>query len=181
MALGDVPAKMSSAQLFSVRQRPEELCDKTTQGKKTAGGLVFGLSNPNFYDARERVELTDFQFGGHISSQLGNNWEASVFVGGGVQDGSTYRHYDNMYFYRGDYRGNTMSATAPLSKVFRVSKRSALRPTIAIDTEHAWFDAYAERSGDNKKKTLLLFGDYNANLFKYATTQIVSLGMQKTY
>jgi len=255
----------------------------TSLGDKTAGGIVFGFSNPYFYDSLEKVDLNDYQFGLHIESQLGNDWETAFFVGGGAQQGDAFRnalHNGNWFNYRGDYRGNTLSATLTLSKVLRIGKRTALRPTIGIDSENAWlfkftedaaqsvddrtFDGWVphhlarrefyrshydrtmarigimgQTGGDtwgfngrvfyspqiggptvastpmslvegsaagamynmkalplgrefitiglgghtflNKKRTVILFGDYNANLFARATTQIASLGTQVSF
>ena len=119
----------------------------TELGDNTAGGIVIGFSNPYFYDSREKIDLTDVQFGLHVESQLGNNWEAAFYVGGGMQQGDAYRkaeYLGNWFNFSGDYRGNTLSATLSLSKVLRLSKRTALRPTIAIDTENAWLYQFTE-------------------------------------
>lgn len=273
----DIRSGIPGATGYSVSRNGGVLGINTALGKRTAGGLVLGLSNPYFWDKLEKVDLVDFQLGAHIESQLGNNWEAGAYIGFGMQNGDvTRRHLFNtgFYSYNGDYNGNTLSATVMLSKVYKLGKRSALRPTVAIDTEHAWHFAFTETSNDarqtldpnaslrqfgrnyygrtmarvgvmaqtggqkwglngrvfyspqlggedyatatvrladganvgsvyemnalplgrdmttlgvgghrflNKKGTLLAYGDYSANLFKHATTQVVSLGLQKTF
>ncbi|MGL4594229.1 MAG: autotransporter outer membrane beta-barrel domain-containing protein, partial [Thermoguttaceae bacterium] len=247
----------------------------TSLGRKTTGGLVLGLSNPYFYGDKERLDLTDFQFGGNVIKQFGHNWEAGVYFGGGVQNGHTERNYFDTYQYNGGYNGNTLSASFMLSKIYRINKRLVLRPTAALDSEHAWYYNFTETSaqdvsassdpaaalrnfgrnyygrtmarlgvmaqtggkkgglngrifyssqlggddyaianmtlasGDligktyqmkalplgrdmvviglgghvflNKQKSFMLFGDYNANLFKHATTQTASVGLQKSF
>ena len=251
---------------------------------KMAGGVVLGFSVPYFYDSREKIDLTDFQFGAHLEAQLDKDWEAAFYIGGGAQHGNTFRNanaFGNWYNFHGDYCGNTLTSTLTLSKVLRLSEQTALRPTMAVDMEHAWFYNFTEEAaqtlGDrmggapvldlnlarrnflrshydrtmlrigvmgqtnsdhgginarffyspqiggltvastrltlvegpiagqtykidalplgrefvtlgvgghvflNKKKTLTLFGDYNANLFARATTQIGSLGAQYSF
>lgn len=255
-------------------------------GDRTVGGLVFGYSNPYLYDRREKIDLDDFQFGVHVQRRLGDHWEFGFFIGGGTQDGDSWRtalHTENgvqnAYRFRGDYDGNTLSSTITLSRVIKLGERSALRPTIGIDTEHAWFFRFTEnayqslaerenaleknlnisrrtylrsyydrtmvrigamaqtggsewglngrlfyspqiggaKTADtrillndlpgngtanveslplgrefvtigagghlilNKKKTLVLYADYNANLFKYATTQNIAAGVQYSF
>jgi hypothetical protein len=124
----------------------------TSLGRNTVGGVVFGLSNPYFWDTLEKVDLTDFQFGAHVGRQLGNNWEAGAYIGGGTQSGKIRRVLHTagggQYLYNGDYDGNTFSASFTLAKVYRISKRSALRATVGLDTEHAWQFGFTERSND---------------------------------
>jgi hypothetical protein len=265
----------------------------TSLDSKTVAGLIFGLSNPYMYAdgsipyyiyyqqyGVQKVDLTDFQFGGQIQTQLANDWELAFYIGGGSQKGDFLETWDLIYNnqafplqrYAGDYRGNTLTSTLALSKVLRINKYSVLRPVVGIDVEHAWYYSFTEvekladeavmhqyrthygrtmariglmaqtgrdrwglngrifyagqlggkdyavarqsptapdghvvdptdiiktnsiRLGRdmvtigtgghfilNRKKTLVAFTDYNVNLFKYATTQIISAGLQKTF
>ncbi len=150
---------------------------------RTSGGIVFAHSQPYLYDRNERVDLFDYQFGAHLESALGDHWEVGFWLGGGAQSNSAVRYETfNVQTYRfdGDFTGNTLSATALLSRVYEVGKRTSLRPTIAVDSEHAWFhgfDEYCDVAEANRGGSLnLALRHYNGSYYGRTLARVGVMG-----
>ncbi len=125
-----------------------------------SGGLFFGLTTPEvgstfslgnslIGDGRmsTKMEMTDFQFAGHLEKVFADNWELSLFVGGGMQKMDWERDltFDNTYYrYKSTGDGNTLTGTAYLAYRWNVDKNWTLRPTIGLDSEHSWLYAFKE-------------------------------------
>ncbi|MBR4104976.1 MAG: autotransporter outer membrane beta-barrel domain-containing protein, partial [Thermoguttaceae bacterium] len=125
-----------------------------------SGGFFFGLTTPEVGSASSigegqermisKMEMTDFQFAGHLEKVIADNWELSLFVGGGMQKMDWERgvEFDGMkYVYKSTGDGNTLTGTAYLAYRCALDDNWTLRPTIGLDSEHSWLYAF-EETGD---------------------------------
>lgn len=123
-----------------------------------SGGLFFGLTLPEIEsNAAEKssgasvyskMEMTDFQFAGHLEKVFADNWELCLFVGGGHQSMDWERTVNQKYKYTADSTGNTLTGTAYLAYRIDMNDRWTIRPTVGIDSEHSWLYNFTETGGE---------------------------------
>ena len=132
----------------------------------SSGGIIFVLAAPNFlqrgvydYDNnlwrggyRVDVDITDFQMAVHYEKKFWDNWELSLFLGGGTQWMNWHRtmKYDNdLEHYRGNLTGNTLTASVYLAKVVDLTTTIRMSKIIGIDSEHSWIKGSTESGEDH--------------------------------
>jgi len=123
-----------------------------------SGGLFFGLTLPeiesNAANANSgasvysKMEMTDFQFAGHLEKIIADNWELCLFVGGGHQSMDWERTVNQKYQYTADSTGNTLTGTAYLAYRIDMNDRWTIRPTVGLDSEHSWLYNFTETGGE---------------------------------
>ena len=156
----------------------------------TSAGLFFGLSSPEIQSANaleggygsvgSRMEMTDFQFAGHLDKVLADVWEVNVYVGGGTQtmDWERFANFGpdagGLYRYQADGNGNTLTGTLYLSYRADLNDAFTLRPTIGVDSEHSWLYGFSETAtvaGAGSESVLLNpYMDIFAQSYSYAKT-----------
>lgn len=162
----------------------------------TSAGLFFGLSTPevesrnalNAYGqiggngygtVGSKMEMTDFQFAGHVDKVLADVWELSLYAGGGTQAMEWERDANltngGYYKYEADGSGNTLTGTIYLAYRANVNDSLVLRPTIGVDSEHSWLYGFAETAtveGQGGADNVLLdpYTDMFAQAYAYKKT-----------
>ena len=138
-----------------------------------SGGLFFALTAPEIESLAKvaalsksfvntRMEMTDFQFAGHIEKVFADNWELALYVGGGHQSMEWERRVQLGNFaetYRADSTGNTLIGTAYFAYRYDVTDNWTLRPTLGFDSEHAWLYNFTE-SGCNAERKDVDYADW---------------------
>ncbi len=123
--------------------------------QNTSVGFQLGYSNPTLRQDDDRVEGSDFQFGIYGGSMVGNYIEMKGFIGFGHQ---TYKSNRNLYLpgsivdwnpsvaTHGRFDGDTFNFSFEVSRPLFLGF-TILRPTIGLDSEHAFRYAFTE-TGD---------------------------------
>jgi len=151
-----------------------------------AGGLFFGLTTPEIESAgslgdsvigeglmSNKMEMTDFQFAGHLEKVFADNWELSLFVGGGMQkmDWERNLNFDDAYYrYKSTGDGNTLTGTAYLAYRYALDDNWTLRPTIGLDSEHSWLYAFEETGDAGELRDDYLHTKMLAQPYRFAQT-----------
>lgn len=136
----------------------------------TTVGVLFAASTPEVWQNGDfastaqtaptaryftKMEMTDFQFAGHLEKTFWDNWSLALFVGGGAQwfdweretridANATLGNDAQRCRFLSDGDGNTLTATAYLARRFDVARAWTLSPTVGIDSEHSWLYEFTE-------------------------------------
>ncbi|MDR3196584.1 MAG: autotransporter domain-containing protein, partial [Planctomycetaceae bacterium] len=119
--------------------------------QNTSVGFLLGYSAPKLHESDDRIEGSDFQFGLYGGSMVGNYIELKGFIGFGHQNFKSNRNiYANLPGYtpqsfvtHGRYDGDTFNFSFDISRPLFLGF-SILRPTIGLDSEHAFRYAFTE-------------------------------------
>ncbi len=162
----------------------------------TSAGLFFGLSMPEVQSRNalnaygqiagngygtvgSKMEMTDFQFAGHVEKVFADVWELALYAGGGAQSMDWERDADltngGYYKYEADGAGNTLTGTIYLSYRADLNDALTLRPTIGVDSEHSWLYGFQETAtveGQGGAGNVLLdpYTDMFAQAYDYKKT-----------
>jgi uncharacterized protein with beta-barrel porin domain len=119
--------------------------------QNTSFGFMLGYSAPKLRENDDRIEGSDFQFGLYGGSMVGNYIELKGFIGFGHQNFKSNRNvYVNLPGYppqslvaHGRYDGDTFNFSFDISRPLFLGF-AILRPTIGLDSEHAFRYAFTE-------------------------------------
>jgi outer membrane autotransporter protein len=119
--------------------------------QNTSIGFQLGYSDPKLREGDDRIEGSDFQVGLYGGSMVGNYIELKGFIGFGHQNFKSNRNvYVNLPGYQsqslvahGRYDGDTFNFSFDISRPLFLGF-SILRPTIGLDSEHAFRYAFTE-------------------------------------
>ena len=117
----------------------------------SSGGIVIVYAAPNFmqqgtaddWDGGYRVDIDiyDFQVALHYDKKFWENWELSLFAGGGTQWGNWLRVMNddgNIYNYRANSSGNTFTASVYLARTMNITSSMRMSGLIGLESEHSW-------------------------------------------
>jgi autotransporter-associated beta strand protein len=119
--------------------------------QNTSVGFQLAYSSPKLHEGDDRIEASDFQVGLYGGSMVGNYVELKGFIGFGHQNFKSNRNvYVNLPGYtpqsfvtHGRYDGDTFNFSFEVSRPLFLGF-SILRPTIGLDSEHAFRYAFTE-------------------------------------
>ncbi|MDR2704381.1 MAG: autotransporter domain-containing protein, partial [Planctomycetaceae bacterium] len=119
--------------------------------QNTSVGFQLGYSSPKLREGDDRIEGSDFQVGLYGGSMVGNYIELKGFIGFGHQNFKSNRNvYVNLPGYspqslvaHGRYDGDTFNFSFDVSRPLFLGF-AILRPTIGLDSEHAFRYAFTE-------------------------------------
>jgi autotransporter-associated beta strand protein len=119
--------------------------------QNTSVGFQLGYSAPKLRENDDRIEGSDFQVGLYGGSMVGNYIELKGFIGFGHQNFKSNRNvYVNLPGYspqslvaHGRYDGDTFNFSFDISRPLFLGF-AILRPTIGLDSEHAFRYAFTE-------------------------------------
>ena len=127
-----------------------------------SGGIMLAFTSPEFrqvgtYEdynninwtgvtSRVDVDVKDFQFALHFDKRFWDDWELTLFAGGGAQ----WMHWNRMmqdigkYNYSANATGNTFTGVIYLARCFDITSQTKLRGLIGLESEHSWTFGFAE-------------------------------------
>jgi outer membrane autotransporter protein len=119
--------------------------------QNTSIGFQLAYSAPKLHENDDRIEGSDFQVGLYGGSMVGNYVEMKGFIGFGHQNFKSNRNvYVNLPDYspqslvaHGRYDGDTFNFSFEVSRPLFLGF-AILRPTIGLDSEHAFRYAFTE-------------------------------------
>ena len=120
------------------------------RGANAVGGVVFGYSQPHFSTDDTRANCSNFQLGAYGGGRLGDAWETSFYIGGGLQ---SYTHKrtasfkDLREYHRTSFDGQSFATAFKLGRSFQTDESTIWRPVIQFDYQQAWLDK-AKESGE---------------------------------
>ncbi|MDR0871780.1 MAG: autotransporter domain-containing protein [Planctomycetaceae bacterium] len=115
-------------------------------------GFLLGYSTPKLHQGDDRIEASDFQFGLYGGAMVGYYVEMKGYIGFGHQNYKSNRniYYDfapvsgfGSYVAHGRYNGDTFNFSFEVARPLFLGF-SILRPTIGLDSEHAFRYSFTE-------------------------------------
>ncbi|MDR2170157.1 MAG: autotransporter outer membrane beta-barrel domain-containing protein [Planctomycetaceae bacterium] len=124
----------------------------------SALGLTLGYGNGATNSGRDKVRVNDYFMGLYLVATPYNQYEFKAYFGVGRQEYTMYHTIFNSTLkdsntgqiigifdkYYGRTDGTTINMSYELTRPVKITERFILRPTIGVDTQHAWQGAFTE-------------------------------------
>jgi hypothetical protein len=124
----------------------------------SALGLTVGYGNGATNSGRDKVRTNDYFAGMYFVATPFNQYEVKAYVGLGRQEYTMYHTIYNSTLkdsntgqvvgifdkYYGRTDGTTISMSYEVTRPIMITERFIVRPTLGVDTQHAWQAAFTE-------------------------------------